>query len=152
MCYKRNKRIGENMIDETDKIIIQELKKNSRITMKELSQKVYLSSQATTNRIQKLEDHKIISSYTIETNDSLLGYQIHAMITVYINELSHNSYLNFIKHCDINILHHYKIVGDGCYKIEAKFTDHDELDTFLAQLNHHANYRLTLILHDIKDK
>ena len=42
------------MIDYTDKLILNELTQNSRITMKELGKKVHLTGQATSNRVAKL--------------------------------------------------------------------------------------------------
>ncbi len=38
------------MLDHTDKLILEELSKNSRITMKELGEKVHLTGQATKGR------------------------------------------------------------------------------------------------------
>ncbi|WP_302538171.1 AsnC family transcriptional regulator [Clostridium saudiense] len=42
------------MIDNTDRLILKELVKNSRITMKELGDRVHLTGQAVANRVMKL--------------------------------------------------------------------------------------------------
>ena len=44
------------MLDQTDINIIEELSKNSRITMKELGEKVHLTGPAVSARVTKLEE------------------------------------------------------------------------------------------------
>ena len=83
-------------MDNTDKVIIEELKKNSKITMKELGQKVHLSGQAASTRVMKLEDLGVIKNYTIDINYPMYGYPVHAMITIYTKYLTHNQKLKFI--------------------------------------------------------
>jgi Lrp/AsnC family leucine-responsive transcriptional regulator len=56
------------MLDKTDIYILDELSKNSRITMKELSEKVHLAEPATSARVAKLEDNGIVEGYTIKVN------------------------------------------------------------------------------------
>ena len=71
---------SETMLDNTDYQILNELTQNSRMTMKELGQKVHLTGQATATRVAKLEDSGVIEGYTIKVNDTKLGYNIHVII------------------------------------------------------------------------
>ncbi len=105
-------------MDNTDKIIIEELKKNSKITMKELGKKVHLSGQAASTRVMKLED------------------------------LAHNLYLKFIDTQQDYILHNYKISGDGCYLLECNFPSNEKMDEFLVSLSEIVNYKVNIILKD----
>ena len=52
-------------MDETDKLIIQLLKENSRITNTELSKKIGLTEGAVRSRIKKLSDQGTIKKFTI---------------------------------------------------------------------------------------
>ena len=49
-------------IDATDVRIVEELRKNARITMKELGARVFLTGQAVRNRVERLEDMGISSA------------------------------------------------------------------------------------------
>lgn len=138
-------------MDRTDKAIIEELKKNSKITMKELGEKVHLSGQATSTRVLKLEDLGIIRGYTIDVNCPLYGYPVHAIINIYTKDLMHNPYLNFINSQQDYILHNYKISGDGCYLLECHFPTNEVMDDFLVSLNKYVNYKLNIILKDTKN-
>ncbi|HCW52865.1 MAG TPA: transcriptional regulator [Clostridium sp.] len=137
-------------MDHTDRVIIEELKKNSKITMKELGEKIHLSGQATSTRVLKLEDMGIIKGYTINVNCSRYGYPVHAMINIYTKDLIHNPYLNFINSQQEYILHNYKISGDGCYLLECLFPTNEVMDEFLVNLNKYVNYKLNIILKDTK--
>lgn len=134
------------MLDNTDMHILDELSKNSRITMKELGEKVHLTGPATSARVAKLEDSGVIEGYTIKVNQVKLGYFIHAFMTIITQSPYHQPYLSFIKTQEKYIINNYKISGDGCYLLECKFPSNEVLDGFLEDLNEHANYKLSIVI------
>jgi Lrp/AsnC family transcriptional regulator, leucine-responsive regulatory protein len=134
------------MLDSTDIRILDELSKNSRITMKELGEKVHLTGQAASARVVKLEDSGIIEGYTVKVNQVKLGCFIHAFITIITQNTYHQPYLLFIKTQEQYIIHNYKISGDGCYLLECKFPTNEQLDKFLVDLNEHVNYKLSIVI------
>lgn len=134
------------MLDHTDVQILEELSKNSRITMKELGEKVHLTGQATASRITKLEDNGVIEGYSIKVNQGKLGCFMHAFINIYIKDTHHQPYLSFIKTQERHVINNYKISGDGCYLLECRFPSNESLDQFLMDLNKHANYKLSIVI------
>jgi Lrp/AsnC family leucine-responsive transcriptional regulator len=136
------------MLDDTDKHILEELSQNSRITMRELGEKVHLTGQATSSRVAKLEDSGVIEGYTIKVNKEKIGYNTHVVLNIYTKDLHHQPYLLFIRSQEEYITHNYKISGDGCYLLECKFPSNEQLDKFLVELNRYVNYKLTFILKD----
>ncbi|MCY8169166.1 Lrp/AsnC family transcriptional regulator [Bacillus spizizenii] len=134
------------MLDHTDMQILEELSKNSRITMKELGEKVHLTGQAAALRVAKLEDNGVIEGYTIKVNQVKLGCYIHALLNIYIKSIHHQPYLSFIKTQDKYVINNYKISGDGCYLLECKFPSNEMLDQFLVELNKHVNYKLSIVI------
>lgn len=48
--------------------ILEEISKNSRITMKELGEKIHLTGQAASSRVIKLEESGVIEGYTVKVN------------------------------------------------------------------------------------
>ncbi|MGM7723858.1 Lrp/AsnC family transcriptional regulator [Metabacillus sp. Hm71] len=134
------------MLDNTDMRILDELSKNSRITMKELGEKVHLTGQAAASRVAKLEDNGVIEGYTIKVNQAKLGCFIHALINIYTKSTHHEPYLSFIKTQEQFVINNYKISGDSCYLLECKFPSNERLDQFLVDLNKHANYKLSIVI------
>lgn len=137
------------MLDNTDKRILAELSQNSRITMKELGEKVHLTGQAVSSRVARLEDDGIIEGYTIKVNQAKLGHSVHATINIYTKSDFHQPYLSFISAQKEYVIRHYKISGDGCYLLECKFPSNEQLDEFLTDLNKHVNYKLTIIINEL---
>ncbi|QIW19399.1 Lrp/AsnC family transcriptional regulator [Bacillus thuringiensis] len=134
------------MLDSTDMRILDELSKNSRITMKELGEKVHLTGQAAASRVAKLEDNGVIEGYSIKVNQAKLGCFIHALINIYTKSTYHEPYLSFIKTQEQHVINNYKISGDSCYILECKFPSNEILDGFLVNLNKHANYKLSIVI------
>ena len=136
----------EKILDQTDLRILDELSKNSRITMKELGEKVHLSSPATSARVEKLESAGIIEGYTIKVNQLKMGYFVHAMISVIMKSSHHEPYLSYIKAQASFVIQNYKISGDSCYLLECKFPSNEVLDEFLVGLSEFVNYKLSIII------
>ncbi|MNI26200.1 HTH-type transcriptional regulator LrpC [compost metagenome] len=134
------------MLDSTDMLILDELSNNSRITMKELGEKVHLTGQAASARVAKLEDIGVIEGYTIQVNQVKLGFPIHAFITIFTQRLNHQPYLTFIKSQEQYVVRNCKISGEGCYLLECHFPSNQGLDHFLQDLNEYANYKLSIVI------
>ncbi len=134
------------MLDHTDQQILEVLSKNSRMTMKELGEKVHLTGPAAAARVMKLLDNEVITGCSIEVNQVKIGYFIHAFINIYTKSTHHQPYLSFIKTQDQYVIHNYKISGDSCYLLESRFPSNEVLDEFLLELNKHANYKISIVI------
>ena len=137
-------------MDNIDSIIIDLLKKNSRIKVKEIAKIVNMSAPAISQRIIKLEESGIIDSFTIKINYNALGMSVHQFIHATMIQMSHKNYLNFIEKYSENIINHYRISGDTCYIMETYFKTSEELDKFLIELNSYANYKVNTIINNLK--
>ncbi|MEK4029260.1 Lrp/AsnC family transcriptional regulator [Pseudobacillus sp. FSL P4-0506] len=134
------------MLDHTDIHILNELTKNSRITMKELGKKVHLTGPAASARVAKLEESGIIEGYTIKVNQVKMGYSVHAIIHIYTKSPNHQPYLSFIKQQEPHIINNYKTSGESCYLLECKFPSNELLDEFLTRLSNLVSYKLSIII------
>lgn len=133
-------------MDQTDKRIIEELCSNSRITMKELGERVHLTGPAAAARVEKLEDNGVIEGYSIKVNQAKLGCFTYAFINIYIEGTHHQPYLSFIRTKEGYVINNYKISGDSCYLLECRFPSNEALNQFLLELNKYANYKLSIVI------
>lgn len=67
-------------MDQIDYQIIQELQLNAKISMKDLANKVFLSSPATIERVRKLEENGIIKGYKAIIDPEKLNKSITAIV------------------------------------------------------------------------
>lgn len=78
-------------LDNIDLIILREVQKNAKVTIKELSEKTGLSSTPIFERQKKLETENIITGYHAQLNPEKLGY--HLIVMCYVSLRSHQSEL-----------------------------------------------------------
>ena len=133
-------------LDQTDKRIIEELRRNSRITMKELGERVHLTGPSAAARVERLEDNGVIEGYCIKVNQAKLGCYTYAFINIFIESTHHHSYLSFIQTKEGYVINNYKISGESCYLLECRFPSNEALNQFLLDLNKYANYKLSIVI------
>lgn len=134
------------MLDRTDFLILDELSKNSRITMKDLGEKVHLTGPAASARVVKLEESGVIEDYTIKMNQAKMGYPVHAIIQIYTENPNHQPYLSYIKKHDRYVVNNYKVSGESCYLLECRFPSNEVLDEFLTVMSNYVSYKLSIVI------
>ena len=137
------------MFDELDFKIIDMLKTNSKISLKVIGENVHLTPQGVSNRIIRLQDLGLITQYTICTNDTLLGKNIIAYITIFMKTTKHEQLIKFIKSNSI-IEDAHRISGDGCYLLKVVCCNMEEINLLLDSLMEYGTYRLNLSTSTIK--
>lgn len=88
------------LVDQTDRKILNELQKNARISIQQLSKIVNLSGPAVSRRIQFLEDSGIITGYKATINASKLGLGMTGYIIVSVQKLELSRFLNYVNEID----------------------------------------------------
>jgi len=66
-------------IDETSLKILGLLQENARMSYTEIGQKIGMTSSSVKERVQKLEEMKIIEGYAVKLNNEKLGFPITAI-------------------------------------------------------------------------
>ena len=70
------------LLDETNRRIIEELQAEARLTMAELGRRVNLSPPAVAERVQRLERAGVIAGYRAEIDPSALGFPVSAVVRI----------------------------------------------------------------------
>ena len=83
-------------MDKIDKKLLRLLQENARYSLKQLSEKVYLSSPAVAARIEKLEEEGIITGYHADISLDKMGYHITAFINLEMTPKQKASFIPFI--------------------------------------------------------
>lgn len=72
-------------MDDTDEDILAELRKDAKVSLKQLAKKFGVPLSTLYQRIKKMEELGIIKNYTVELDWRKLGYGIKAYILVYVD-------------------------------------------------------------------
>ena len=132
-------------LDSIDKKIIEILQKNARTPVKDIAAKVFLSSPAVTNRIEKLEKAGIIDSYHAQINYQTLGYHIRAFINLEVEPKQKKDFYPYIKSIP-NVIECNCVTGDYSMIIECAFKATVDLDVFINELQQKFGRTKTLIV------
>ncbi len=72
-------------MDDVDEDILAELRKDAKVSLKQLAKKFGVPLSTLYQRIKKLEEQGIIRNYTVDLDWRKLGYGIKAYVLVYVD-------------------------------------------------------------------
>lgn len=131
-------------MDKIDEKLIDLLQHNARYSLKQLAEKVFLSSPAVSSRIEKLEKEGIIIGYQAKIDPIKLGYHITAFINLEMNPKQKNVFYPFIKSCP-NVIECNCITGAYSMLLKVVYPSTMELDTFIGQLQKFGNTQTQIV-------
>ncbi|THV18328.1 Lrp/AsnC family transcriptional regulator [Nocardioides caeni] len=79
-------------MDETDRAILDELRRDARTSMSEVASRVGISRASAYARVKRLVDDRVIRSFTIDVDHAALGLGLPAYVHVRIKQNSWKSF------------------------------------------------------------
>lgn len=137
-------------MDKIDYHLISLLKEDARMPLKQLAQKVFLSSPATAARLERLEKQGIISGYTAVLNHKLLGYPIVAFINLELEPPMKSVLYPFIK-AHPNVLECNCVTGNYSILMKVAFDSTENLDTFINQIQTFGSTQTQIVFSTVKE-
>ncbi|QPC48248.1 Lrp/AsnC family transcriptional regulator [Mangrovibacillus cuniculi] len=121
-------------IDDLDKKILEELSKNSRLSMSELGRRINLSSPSVTERVRQMESYGVIRKYTLEVDYQKLSQPIQCIIEATVKN---GNYKKFKDHIEVlpNVDFCYRIAGNACFMLKMQFETFIEAEKFIDEIN-----------------
>lgn len=138
-------------MDKTNWLILEELQKNSRSPLTELSKKVGLSSPTVAERIQKLESAGIINGYNAIINMGVLGYSLGVYISIKIRFGQVQSFEEYIKTVP-EICECHKLTGHDCMLMKGYVKDPKHLENLNTRLAVYGELTTSLLLNSIVER
>ncbi|MCA4809778.1 Lrp/AsnC family transcriptional regulator [Empedobacter stercoris] len=143
--------------DTLDQQLLMYLQENSKITYKELSDKLNLSSTAIHERIKKLEKSGIISKYVALVNRRLISKEL--LVFSHIKLQQHSADNIRIFETEIQNLKEvqacFHVSGDYDYIVKMSFENMDEYRDFmvnkLTTIKVIGSSHSTFVISDVKD-
>lgn len=142
-------------MDAIDYEILSCLKDNSRENATNIGAKINLSTSAVIERIRKLESSGLIERYTAVINQSILGRDLSAFITVRLEHPKH--YENFVNAVNENtsISECYYIAGDFDFILKVvtgKRKDLEEILNYIKSIEGVSLTRTSVVLSQNKNE
>lgn len=132
------------MIDAIDRLLLEALMRDARMSLKALATHAGLSSPSAAERIRKLEERGVIKGYTVEIDPAALGYTLEAVVRIrplpgklhVVQKLIEET--PAITSCD-------KVTGDDCFVARLHARSMAELDTLLDRIADKAATNTSLV-------
>jgi len=120
-------------IDEIDSQILKILEEDSRITYRQLGQKLGIEESTARKRVVRLKDKGVIERFTIDVSDTTLGRTITAFITVYPSLKHADEITEKVVNFD-EVMESYNLSGRCGVFLKATFGDMKTLNDFIAKV------------------
>jgi len=120
-------------IDDLDHQILRILEDDSRISYRQLGQKLGIEESTARKRVVRLKEKGVIERFTIDINDSTLGRTITAFITVYPSLKHADEIINQVVNLD-EVIESYNLSGRCGVFLKATFGDMKALNAFISKI------------------
>ena len=127
-------------MDEKDKKIIEELRQDSSLTVRQIAKKTLIPITTVHKRIKKLRAEGIIRKYSVELDFSKLGRSLAAIILASVSfealerhKLTHREFSKKLN-CFENVEKVFHVTGQADYAIVIRVRDTAALEEFLYNL------------------
>lgn len=142
------------MLDDLDIKVLKILQKKGRTKRNELADAAGMSIPAISERLNKLEEKKIIEGYYAKLNRKAFGYDIMAYILVMME--SSKYYKSLISHVEKlpQILECHSVLGEGSHLLKAVSKNTEALEKLLGEIQSWPGVtatRTTFVLSTIKE-
>lgn len=138
-------------LDELDFKIIEELKKDSRLSMRELGRKINLSAPSVTERVRRLEAFGVIKQYTLDIDYQKIGLPVSCIIEATVKNGEYERFKAYIERLP-NIEFCYRIAGAACYMLKINAENLEEVEAFINRTSPYAQTVTHVIFSEIKTK
>lgn len=120
-------------IDEIDRRILRELRKDGRISNTQLAEKVGLSASPCWNRVRQMEQAQVIEGYTVLLNQKVLGLPDTVMIEVTLKRHDDDTFERFGQALAAmpEVMEAYLLTGEYDYLIKVAVAGTEGYEQFL---------------------
>ena len=144
------------MIDQIDKSILKLLQANAKLTIKEIGQKLNLSSTPIFERIKRLERADYITAYRATINRKKVGLSLMIFCDISLNQHEASNISKFEKDIQqfTEVIECFHIGGTFDYLIKVVAKDMDDYQNFiskkLASLDNIGKVQSSFVMNEIK--
>jgi len=123
-------------LDAIDRLILEELQANGKLSNVELAQRVHLSPSACLRRVKQLEDEGVIAQYVALLNPKSIGQHGTSFTIINLENMS-NALLEAFERSvrdEPQILDCFYVAGSNDYLIRFAYRDAEDLERFHTEV------------------
>ena len=131
-------------MDRLDRKIVTALADHARMSLKVLAATAGIASPSAAERLQRLEERKVIAGYTIVASPASLGYPIQAMVRINPLPGAMKDVERLIQD-SLQIVECDRVTGEDCFYARLYCRSMDDLDVVLEPFHERARTNTAII-------
>jgi len=142
-------------MDNIDRRILHCLRENARTSASAIASRVSLSVPSVIDRIRKLEHDGVVRRYTALLDNSLIGRNLLAFISVGVDQPQSIDDLERFARKTAGVVECYYVTGDLDFLLKVSVADSSELEQIIRSLKHISGVSTTktqVVLSTTKDE
>ena len=132
-------------MDALDRKIIHLLTENARMPVKEIAQKINLTSPAVSSRIHRLEQEGIIGGYTVQLHRPDEPNRVGALVSVQTSPDHREEFLALIQQ-ESDVLQCYRVTGTYNFIVKVSCANIEDLEHLLNKIQQLGTTNTQIIL------
>ena len=134
----------ENALDQLDRLLLEELSSDVRLSWRELASRTGVSAPTVRDRIRRLEDIGVITGFEVQLSAKALGFTLEAIVRFKpfpgkVHILAEKIIASDrIVQCD-------KVTGEDAFVARLLLKDISELDAILEKFSTHASTQTAVV-------
>lgn len=129
--------LPNGLLDAVNVRLLEELRRDPRLTMAELGRRVGMSSPAVAERVRRLEEAGVIRGYRLDLDPAALGLPIAAYVRVRPNAGQLPRIAELARRIP-EVVECHRITGEDCFILKVHLPAMDQLDRLLDRFLLHG--------------
>jgi Lrp/AsnC family transcriptional regulator, leucine-responsive regulatory protein len=121
------RRIGVEAVDQVNRALLAELQQDARLSLAELGRRIGLSAPAVAERLQRLEQDRVISGYRAVVEPRALGLSLSAVVRIRPNARQLPKVAELARRT-AEVVECHRITGEDCYIMRMHLRDVEHLE------------------------
>ena len=138
----------ENILDDIDIKILTLLQKDSRISIKSIAEKVFVSQPTVSARIDALTEKGIIKGYYTEIDSSVYDNSIKCYIQIEVSPTKKEELCEIIRNTP-QVIECDKITGEYSLILKMVFKNTVEMDKYINEFQHYGRTNTQIIFSSV---
>ena len=130
------------MVDRTDMRILDELRKDGRVSYSEIAERLGIATSTVTGRVEKMKKKEIITGFKPEIDYENLGFELTAMIAIKAEADKIESTAEKLESNE-RVISFFEVTGKTDMIVISRFIDREDMNSFLKQVQQTDGIRST---------
>jgi Lrp/AsnC family transcriptional regulator, leucine-responsive regulatory protein len=118
------------LLDPINRRILEDLRKDARVTMAELGRRINLSAPAVADRVQRLERSGVITGYRAQVDPRAIGYPVAAVVRIRPTTRQLQKIPELAREIP-EVVDCLRITGEDCFFVKLHLRSMDDLEGIL---------------------